>query len=83
MGEFLGTGRIASQFKKFKPFKDTRKYVRGLNLKTYKDWIEYKKSKKKLSDIPANPLNVYKNEGWIGWNDFLGNGKKPRRKKKS
>ena len=83
MGEFLGTGRIASQFKKFKPFKDTRKYVRGLNLKSYKDWIEYKKSKKKLSDIPANPLNIYKNEGWIGWNDFLGNGKKPRRKKKS
>jgi hypothetical protein len=81
MGEFLGTGRIATQFKKFKPFKDARNYVRELNLKTYNDWIKYAKSKKKLPDIPFNPLSVYKNNGWIGWNDFLGNGKKPRSKK--
>ena len=33
MGDWLGTGRVADQFKVFRPFKKARKFVHKLNLK--------------------------------------------------
>ena len=40
----------------------------------------YAKSNNKPLDIPADPANVYKNEGWKGYQDFLGSN--PRNSKK-
>jgi hypothetical protein len=38
------------------------------------EWIKYVKDKKLPKDIPSNPNLVYKNDGWIGYGDWLGTG---------
>jgi hypothetical protein len=59
-GDFLGTGRIATQNKVYRSYKDAREFVRALNFKTQKEWQEYCKSGDKPNDIPAQPWHVYK-----------------------
>ncbi|MDC0153553.1 hypothetical protein OAJ02_02330 [Nitrosopumilus sp.] len=59
-GGFLGTGTVASQFKKYRPFKEAREFVRSLELKTGREWEEYCKSGNKPDDIPSVPSKVYK-----------------------
>lgn len=50
-----------------------RGIVRELKLKNRNDWLKYTKSDKKHPLVPATPNTVYKNKGWIGYNDWLGN----------
>jgi len=57
--------------KKFRSFKDARKFARGLSLKSLKQWKDYCKSGKKPEDIPSNPNREYFKE-WDGFPDFLG-----------
>ena len=71
LGEFLGTGRIADQNKQFRPYSDAKKFVASLNLESYKEWTEYRKSGNKPENIPASPVSSYKKE-WTSWMDFLG-----------
>ena len=72
IGDFLGTGKIADQYKIYRPFEEARKYARNLRLKNVKGWID---NKEKLpNDIPKNPDRTYKNSGWKGFGDFLGTG---------
>ena len=73
MGDWLGTGNISNADKKFKPFKDARKFVRSLKIKSQSGWSKYKKSGKKPTDIPATPTLVYKKE-WVSWADWLDTG---------
>jgi len=72
MGDWIGTGRIANQDKKFRTFKDARAYVHKLNLKSVKEWKNYNRSGEKPDDIPANPNKTYKDQGWKGMGDWLG-----------
>jgi hypothetical protein len=72
-GDWLGTGRIADQDKVFRPYKEAREFVRKLNLKNHKEWIEYCTSGNKPDDIPSSPVNVYKNE-YVDLGDWLGTG---------
>ena len=37
-----------------------------------KEWREWKKSDQKPHDIPSAPDQIYKEEGWLSWGDFLG-----------
>ena len=60
--------------KQFRDFESAREFVRSLELKSGKYWKEYVKSGNKPDDIPNWPDGVYKNKGWKGWGDFLGNG---------
>ena len=58
------------------PFYKARQFVRTLNLKSIHNWTKYLEGsligyKSKPSSIPANPEKVYKNEGWIDFNDWL------------
>jgi hypothetical protein len=80
MGDFLGTGNIAPQLRKFRPFKQARNYARSLNLKNTKEWRKIVKSKNFPIDMTTVPDRIYKYE-FKGWGDFLGTGKKPRSKK--
>ena len=73
MGDWLGTGRISTQNRKYRPFKEARKFVRGLHLKSTKEWEEYSKTKRPF-DIPGNTGKVYKIKGWKGSGDSLGTG---------
>ena len=74
LGDWLGTGTIASQYKKYRPFEQARKFAHSLKLKSRNEWRELAKSGQLPVDIPVNALQTYKNKGWKGWGDWLGNG---------
>ena len=59
--------------KEFTSFDKVKKFARSLNLKSYKEWVSYCKSKNIPDNMPTTPNQVYKNE-WISWGDFLGTG---------
>ena len=54
----------------WRPFEEARKYARGLNLSSRKEWAALVQNGKLPDDIPAYPNNTYKE--WIGWWDWLG-----------
>ena len=60
--------------KKYRPFKEARKFVRSLDLKKENEWNVYCKSGKKPADIPLTVGKVYKNKGWTSMGDWLGTG---------
>ena len=70
-GDWLGTGRLANQHRKFRSFKKARVFARGLGLKSTKEWYEYCKVKRR-GDIPSNPDKIYTETGWAGYPDWLG-----------
>jgi hypothetical protein len=74
-GDWLGTGRIADQLRQYRSFKEARAFVHGLGLKTGAEWHAYAKSGKKPTDIPAYPNELYENDGWAGWGDWVGTGR--------
>ena len=71
-GDFLGNGTIATQDREYLNFKLARVFIRNLNLKSTAEWKVYCKSFEKPDNIPAAPDQIYKNEGWVSWGDFLG-----------
>ena len=72
-GDWLGTGRVADQFKQYRPFSEAREFVRSLGLKSRKEWDEYCKSGNKPDDIPTGVTQTYKND-FKGMGDWLGTG---------
>ena len=60
--------------KQFRDFESAREFVQKLNLKSRTEWKEYYKLSNKPDNLPRYPDGVYKNKGWKGWGDFLGNG---------
>ena len=73
MGNWLGTGIIANQYKKFRNFNEARSFVHQLNLENVNQWRKYYKSGNKPDDIPTNPNIAYHSQDWISWGDWLGN----------
>ncbi|MBX9688745.1 MAG: DEAD/DEAH box helicase family protein [Candidatus Obscuribacterales bacterium] len=73
-GDWLGTGFIATRHRNFRTFEKAREFVRELKLKSQREWTDYCKSGKKPDDIPNQPNDVYKNDGWISLGDWLGTG---------
>ena len=69
-GDWFGTGNV--QYKQFRDFESAKKFVQKLELKSAKEWTEYRKSGNKPEDIPSNPHQTYKNNGWISMGDWLG-----------
>lgn len=78
-GHWLGTGTIAVTRRRFRAFKDARRFAQELRLESKKQWAKYCKGelaghKPKPDDIPASPSQVYTGAGWEGWGDWLGTG---------
>ncbi len=73
IGDWLGTGRIATQDIVYRSFNDAKKFVQKLNLKSGSEWTIYCQSGKKPQNIPYNAKKVYKKE-WKGTGDWLGTG---------
>jgi len=70
--------------KKFRNFKDARKFVHTLKLKNVSDWLKYCKSNKKPDNVPKSPDSFYKRrKQWNGWGDFLGTYRVANQSKKS
>jgi hypothetical protein len=65
--DWLGSERVA-----WKSFTEGRALARGLGLKSQKGWKEWSKSGQRPSDIPSDPDNVYRDNGWVSWPDWLG-----------
>lgn len=72
-GDWVGTGRIANQYRIHRPYPEARQFVHSLKIKGQKQWNEYSKSGMKPDDIPAYPNEVYSEE-WVSWGDWLGTG---------
>jgi superfamily II DNA or RNA helicase len=53
-------------------FEEAREYVRGLNIKSAKEYTSFWRNKKLPINLPAKPYNTYKNDGWISVGNFLG-----------
>jgi len=73
-GVFLGTGTVAPYKIIYKTFILAKKYARLQKLSGENNWRIHTKSKKFPQDIPKNPNQTYKNNGWKSWGDFLGTG---------
>ena len=71
-GDFLGTDNVAPRNLKFRPFENARSYVRSLGFKTKTDWIKWSQSANRPKDIPRVPERTYAEDGWNGYEDFLG-----------
>ena len=70
-GDFLGTENTFAKNKVFRNYNEAKKFVKGLGLKSAKEWREYSKSDLRPDDIPSNPDTTYSTY-WKNWGDFLG-----------
>jgi hypothetical protein len=73
-GHYLGAEIISNRDKTYLSFDHAKKIVKSLNLKSRTEWDQIRKNKKLPDGIPTNPSVKYKNSGWKGWGDWLGNG---------
>src|ERR1700733_6974240 len=64
------------------PFKDAKSYVHTLKLKNFSEWRTWTKSTSRPYNIPTNPREAYKNEGWISWGDWLGTNTRAKQNRK-
>jgi hypothetical protein len=69
-GEFLSGKVTPPNDRKFRPYKQTKKYVQSLGIKTQRDWINYANNNELPIDIPKTLEYIYKNE-FEGWSTFL------------
>jgi hypothetical protein len=74
MGDWLGTGTIASHLRQYRLFEEARAFARSLGLRSVKDWNAFTQSGRLPADIPAAPWHIYKAAGWAGMGDWLGTG---------
>jgi formylglycine-generating enzyme required for sulfatase activity len=72
MGDWLGTGTIASYLRKYRSFEEARAFARNLGLRSQNEWKDYCRSGEKPDDIPSKPDNSYADAGWAGMGDWLG-----------
>ena len=72
-GDFLGTDNISTINTRYREFEKAREYIRSLEIKNVIEWRRYCTSGNKPKNIPACPHIVYKNSGWGGFSDWLGN----------
>jgi hypothetical protein len=88
LGDWLGTGNVATFNRTYKSFEEARTFVRKLKLKNVDEWHLYCKGKlpdkgKLPSDIPVSPGHKYAKSGWRGFSDWLGNGVTPKKNYRS
>ena len=73
-GHWLGTGNLAGGKVAFLPFKKALLYARSLKLKSKKEWQDWAKTGVRLANMPSNPNQIYKLDGWQGYGHWLGTG---------
>ena len=62
----------------FLPYEEAIIYVHSLGLKKVKEWQTWAASKQRPYFIPASPVKVYKDKGWVNWLEWLGYVKQSR-----
>jgi hypothetical protein len=79
MGDWLGTGTIATHLRVYLPFEKARAFVHSLELKSQTEWSKFCKGQMPEKEtlplnIPAKPSESYAEKGWKGFGDWLGTG---------
>jgi len=69
-GDFLGYSKGWNG--KYREFKEARKFVRSLGIKSHSEWKKFCDSGKKPIDIPFSGYITYKDKGWINAADYFG-----------
>lgn len=72
-GTFLQTKRIATQamHKHQWSYEESKRYVNAYKIKTVEQFRDFMKTPAGDPRIPKRPDNLYKDNGWISWSDFL------------
>lgn len=72
-GEFLQTKRIATQnmHKHQWNYEEAKRYVNGFKIKTVQQFRDFMETPAGDPRIPKRPDNLYKDNGWAGWSEFL------------
>ena len=79
IGHFLGLKGYARFRKHYLPLEEARKFVQNLKLKSVNEWLAYARGDlrdtkgERPDNIPPNPYTYYRDRGWAGFPDFLGN----------
>jgi len=54
------------------PFEEARKWAQALCFKSADDWDEMCNDGRRNHYIPSEPSEIYKDQGWVSWEDWLG-----------
>jgi superfamily II DNA or RNA helicase len=73
IGDWLGTDRLADQFRKYLPFEKAKLFMKENNICSYNNWIEFR-NENKIENIPFKLERTY-SENWKGVGDFFGTSK--------
>lgn len=84
LGDWLGTGAVASRQRRFRSFARARAWARTLGLKSAAEWRAFCRGERpdlgtRPDDVPAGPEHVYADQGWQSYGDFLGTGQRATR----
>jgi hypothetical protein len=72
MPDWLGYETTRAPRGQMLPFAVARAIVRKLKLKCREEWNAWRKSGQRPSNIPSNPSQTYRDDGWISMPDWLG-----------
>jgi hypothetical protein len=53
-------------------FEHARQAARSEGLLTRAQWRAWRRTQRRPAEVPARPDVVYRNDGWVGWADWLG-----------
>ena len=73
-GHWLGTGNTQCGTKLFLPFEEALAVARSLRLVSSTEWRAWCRTGARPTNVPANPNQVYKHDGWLGWEHWLCDG---------
>jgi predicted helicase len=74
MGDWLGTGMVATHLREYRRFEEARAFARSLKMKSQSEWDTLAKSGNLPTDLPKAPHMVYADDGWVR-GDWLGSGR--------
>jgi hypothetical protein len=79
IGDWLGTGHVANQDRRYCSYAQARSFVVKLYLRSGREWTKYTKGQRKdlpvlPKNIPSAPQRVYSSKGWKGMGHWLGTG---------
>jgi len=57
---------------RFRPFHEAREFARSLKLTGRREWSEFSQSGARPADVPSSPGDTYCDQGWAGFDDWLG-----------
>jgi hypothetical protein len=72
--DWLGSLNLSTIEKRrnMRPFAEVAQFAKSLGLQSKNAWFDWTKSGSRPDDIPANPADSYREDGWLGWANFLG-----------